>query len=101
MKSSTPIVDGGGWLSRKTVGRPRTRFVGRLAVIWLLVSAYASFPFWGGWPESFGWMEWLCGAVLLTEPVLVTLAIVLFVIERPRALIEQQANPDCDIRKMY
>lgn len=56
MKSSSQIVHGGGWLTRHTVGGPRARFFGFLSVLWPVVSIIASFPFWNGWPESFGYL---------------------------------------------
>ena len=35
MKSHSSIVEGGGWITRQTVARPRARFFGFLSVIWL------------------------------------------------------------------
>jgi len=101
MKSSAQIVDGGGWLTRQAIGRPRARFFGLLSFIWLGVSVGASFPFWDGWPPSFGWLEWLCGALLVPQPVFVVLAVVFLLTERPRTIIKNRPNPDYDIRKLY
>jgi hypothetical protein len=101
MKSSAQIVHGGGWVTRQTVGRPRARFFGFLSVIWLLVSFCASFPFWNGWPETFGDLEWLCGALLLPQPVFVILGVIFLLTEQPRTITEQHPNPDYDIRKLY
>lgn len=101
MKSSTQIVHGGGWFTRQTVGRPKARFFGFLSVIWLFVSIGASFPFWDGWPQSFGYWEWLCSALLVPQPVFVILAAVFLFTEQPRTIIEQHPNPDYDIRKLY
>ena len=101
MKSSAQIVHGGGWVTRPTVGRPRARFFGFLSVIWLLVSFYASFPFLDGWPESFGYLEWLCAALLVPQPVFVILAVIFLLTEQPRTITEQQPNPDYDVRTLY
>jgi hypothetical protein len=100
MKCSAQIVHGGGWLTRQTIGRPRARFFGFLSLVWLAVSICASFPFWDGWPQTFGWMEWLCSVLLIPQPVFVVLAVVFLLTEKPRTIIEQP-NPDYDIRKLY
>jgi hypothetical protein len=65
------------------------------------VSICASFPFWGGWSQSFGWLEWLCSVLLVPQPVFVVLAVVFLLTEQPRTIIEQHPNPDCDLRKLY
>ena len=101
MKSSTQIVHGGGWITRQTVGRPRARFFGFLSLIWLGVSLGASFPFLDGWPDSFGYLEWLCSTLLVAQPVFVVLAIVFLLTEHPRTIVEHDPNPDYDIRKLY
>jgi hypothetical protein len=101
MKSTARIIHGGGWLTRQTVGRPRARFFGFLSAIWLLVSLCASHPFWGGWPEAFGYLEWLCGALLMPQAVFVILTVFFWLTEPQRVLTEEHPNPDCDIRKLY
>src|SRR5262245_7977569 len=101
MKSSIQIVHGGGWVARQKVGRPRARFFGFLSVIWLGVSFCASFPFWDGWPESFGYLEWLCSALLVPQPVFLVLAMVFLLTEQPRSIVEHHPKPDYDIRKLY
>ena len=101
MKSSIQIVEGGGWITRNTVGRPRARFFAFLSVIWLGVSLCASLPFWDGWPDSFGYLEWLCSALLVLQPVFVVLAIVFRLAEQPRSIVERTRNPDYDIEKLY
>src|SRR6266536_2566577 len=50
MKSGAQIVYGGGWLTRQTIGRPKTRAFTFLSLIWLGVSLCVLFPFWDGWP---------------------------------------------------
>jgi hypothetical protein len=101
MKLSAQIVHGGGWVTRQIVGRPRTRFFGFLSAIWLPVSVCASFPFWDGWPQAFGELEWLCSALLAPQPVFVVFAVFFLLTERQRTIIEQRPNPDYDIRKLY
>jgi hypothetical protein len=101
VKSSAQIVSGGGWFTRQTVGRPRARFFGFLSVIWLGVSCCVSFPFWNGWPKSFGWLEWLCSALLVPQLVFVVLAVLFRLREQPRTIITQDSNPDYDVRKLY
>src|SRR6188474_3174616 len=101
MKSHSDIVESGGWITRQTIGRPRARFFGFLSVIWLFVSIGASFPFWDGWPQSFGYLEWLCSVLLVPQPVFVVLAVVFLLTERPHIITEQHPNPDYDIRKLY
>ena len=101
MKSSIQIVEGGGWITRQTVGRPKARFFGFLSIIWFGVSLCASFPFWDGWPESFGYLEWLCGALIVPQPVLIALAVVFLLTEQPRTIVEEHRNPEYDRRKLY
>jgi hypothetical protein len=101
MKSNAQIVDGGGWLIRPSMGRAHARFFGSLSLLWLSVSIPASFPFWNGWPPSFGYLEWLCGAVVVAQTVFFVLAVVFLLRENPRHIIEHVSNPDHDIRKLY
>ena len=101
MKSSAQIVDGGGWLTRQTMGRPRARLFGLVSFIWLWVSVCASFPFWDGWPHSFGRLEWLCSALLGPQPVFVVLAVVFLLTEQPRTITKRRPNPEYDLRKLY
>jgi len=101
MKSSD-IVHGGGWMKRKFIGRPKSRFFAFLSVIWLAVSLCASAPFWlDAWPPTFSGVEWLCGLLILPEPAFIVLAIVFAVTEKPREMTEHIPNPDYDIRKLY
>ena len=101
MKLRSDIVAGGGSVTRQTVGRPRARFFGFLSIIWLGVSLGASITFWDGWPKSFGYLEWLCSALLVPQPNFVVLAIFFWLTERPRTISEQHGNPDYDVRKLY
>jgi len=101
MNSHSGIVEGGGWLTRRIVGRPRARFFGFLSVVWLVVAVGASFPFWDGWPRSFGYRELFCGLLLLPLPIFVVLALVCLLTERQSIIIEQRRDPDYDARKLY
>ncbi|HMP84464.1 MAG TPA: hypothetical protein PKA41_17350 [Verrucomicrobiota bacterium] len=101
MKSSAQIIHGGGWLTRQAIRRPRARFFGFLSLLWMAVSICASSPFWGGWPQAFGWLEWLCSVLILLQPLFVVLAVVFLLTEQPRVIVERHPNPDCDIRKLY
>jgi hypothetical protein len=77
------------------------RFFAFLSVIWLGVSLCASLPFWDGWPDSFGYLELLCSALIIPQPVFVVLAIVFRLAEQPRSIVEHNRNPDYDIGKLY
>jgi hypothetical protein len=101
MKSNEQIVCGGGWFTRQTVGRPRARFCSFLSLIWLPVSVCASVSFWDGWPASFEWLEWLCSALLVPQPVFVVLSVVYLLTEKPRTTFALHSNPDYDLRKLY
>jgi hypothetical protein len=101
MKSSTQIIAGGGWMTRQMVGKPRARFFGFLSVIWLAVTIGASFPFWDGWPDSFGSGERLCSVLLVLHLVFIVLALVFLLTERPRRFAEHLPNSPRDLRKMY
>ena len=101
MKENSEFVEGGGWITRQTVGRPKARFFGFLSLIWVPVSIWASLPFWDGWPQPFGYLEWLCSALLASHPVFVVLAILFLFTEQPRTITQERRNPDCDLRKLY
>ena len=101
MKSHSEIVEGGGWVTRQTLRKPRARFFGFLSILWLCVSIFASVPFWEGWPQPFGYLEWLCTALLLLQPVFVVLAVVFVLTEQPRTITEEYQNPNYDGRKLY
>ena len=88
MKSQSDIVEGGGWITRQTLGRPRARLFGFLSIIWLCVSICASLP-------------WLCSVLLVPQPVFVVLAVVFLRTEQPRTITEEHPNPDHDMRKLY
>lgn len=101
MKSCTHIVCGGGWIQREKTKRPLTRLFSLLSLLWLGVSVGASSVFWEGWPRSFGLVEWVCALLLMPHPVFATLAFVSWRTELPRTVMEQQPNPDFDLRKLY
>ena len=101
MKPATHIVEGGGWVTHQTMGKPKARACGFLSVAWLAVSLGASVPFWDGWPQAFGWLEWTCSALVLPLPILVALTLIFWRVEKPRAITEHRRNPDYDVRKLY
>jgi hypothetical protein len=101
MNEETHFVAGGGWIQHATTARPRTRLFGWVSLLWIGVSLGASSAFWGGWPGSFGLFEWMCTALLLPHPVLVALALFYWRTESPRTVIEENPNPDFDLRKLY
>lgn len=96
MKTSYQIVEGGGWVPRQRIVRPRARFFGFLSVLWLGVSVGAFVPFLNGWPESFGFLEWLCGTLLVLQFVFVMLAVAFGMHDQPRGTIEQHRSPRQD-----
>ncbi len=76
-----------GWMARETLGRPRARFCGFLAVIWATVSIIAALLLWQGLdtPElaEIRRLAWL---LLLPEPVFIGLAVFFRLTEAPRAI---------------
>jgi hypothetical protein len=90
MKSESHIVQGGGWVTTLSVGRPRARFFGFLSVIWRF--DLRSFPFWHGSPKSFGYWESLCGALLVPQPVFIIVSAILSLTEQPRTITEQKPH---------
>jgi hypothetical protein len=67
----------------------------------LLISVSVSSQFWDGWPQSPGYLDWLCITLLVPQPVFIILAGVFFLTEKPRVITEQLQNPDRHIRKLY
>jgi len=51
--------------------------------------------------RAVGYLEWLCGALLVPQPVFIILAAVFLLTEQPITITEQHPNPDYDIRKLY
>ena len=101
MNSSVSIAANGGWVTRRIVRRPRARFFSFLSVIWLFVAITASLPLCNGWPQSFGFLEWLCAVSLLLQPLWGGLAVAFWLTEKPRLISEPEPNPDYDPRKLY
>jgi hypothetical protein len=101
MKSCSDFVANGGWHERQSVGRRRARFFGFLSVMWLLVSTPSGILLWDRWSQSFGYLEWLCLAMLVPQPVFVLLAFAFLLTEKPLQMAEQTSNPDYDLRKLY
>ncbi len=101
MRSISAIVHGGGWLTHETTGRPWARFFGFVSFLWIAISVGASFPFWDGWPKSFGYLEWLCVVLLVLQSVFFILAVFFYLREQPRTIIEHLPNPNHDIRNLH
>ena len=53
------------------------------------------------WPQNFTALDWVCGLLVVPEPVFILLAIAFGLAERPQAISEYRPNPDCDPRKLY
>ena len=83
------------------MGRPKARCFGLLSVVWIAVSLVWSFPFCGGWPRSFGYLEWLSVLVLVLQTVFAFLGIFFLRTEQPRLIITEGENPDYDPGKLY
>jgi len=101
MEKVLEIVDGGGWVVRKIVGRPKTRLFLVLSAIWLTVFVPASFPFLDGWPESFSEVEFLAILLLAPHPIFIFLALFHWRTERPCIIEEHLRNPDYDPKNLY
>jgi hypothetical protein len=101
MKPNSPIIHGGGWFTRETVGRPKARFFGFLSVAWLFVSVGASTPFWLSWPQRFTGWDWLCVLLIALQPVFIVLAIVFRFMERPISTVERCRDPEYDVHNLY
>jgi len=90
------IVAGGGWTKRETIGRPKARICGFLSIIWLLVFVPACILLWAFWsgPPSSWWLKWLCGILLIPQPVFMVLAFLFRLFEQPRSItITERAKP--------
>jgi hypothetical protein len=101
MEKVLEIVDGGGWVVRKIVGRPKTRLFLLLSAIWLIVSVPASFPFLDGWPQSFSELEFLAILLIAPHPIFIALAIFFCRTERPCIIEEHLPNPDYDPKNLH
>jgi hypothetical protein len=101
MKASPGIIHGGGWITQQDLGRPRARFFAGASFLYLWVSAFASLPFWDGWPKSLGIWEWLCCALVVPQLILPLLAVVFWFAERPGIIVVDRRNPERDLRKLY
>ena len=101
MKPESSIIANGGWVTQQSVGRLRARAFGVLSLAWLGIALWGSHPFWSGWPQPFGGLEWWCLALVVPEPVFVILAVVFWRTEKPRIITEYRANPNYDPRNLY
>ena len=103
MGPKSQIVAGGGWIKCQHVGKPKTRLFTVLSVVWLAVSLGASLPLWltVRFPQSFSGFDWLCILLLLPQPVLIVLAVVFALKEKPSVLVYHEPIMDHDVRKLY
>lgn len=84
---------------RQTVRRPRTRLFFLLSVLWLIVSAPASFPFLDGWPESFTEVEWLAIILIAPHPIFILLALFFSFNRTPCIVRDYRPNLDYEYRQ--
>ena len=75
--------------------------MGFLTLVWLFVSICSSHPFWEGWPDSFGYLEWLGGCAILLQMAFAVTTLVLLFTEKSRSTSEALPNPDYNIRNLY
>ena len=101
MNADSEIVQGGGWIARQVLGKPKARLFGFLAVVWLFIALSASIPFWDGLSNIFFLADWLCLFLIAVEPILVAMAIFLWIVEPARPFTALQDNPEYDPRKLY
>jgi hypothetical protein len=101
MKSKADIVQGGGWVTHETLGRPKARFFTFLSVVGGAVSLCAGMLVWAGLPELAFFGRWTCIFLIALELSSIVLAVVFRFIEKPRPLVEHLPNPDHDARKLY
>ena len=101
MHADSEIVQGGGWIVRQVVGKPKTRLFGYLAVVWLFVAVSASVPFWDGLPNIFSLADWLSVVLIAVEPILVAVAVVFWIVEPARLFTQFHDNPEYDQRNLY
>ena len=95
------IVDGGGWIVRRIVSRPKTRLFTLLSALWVVVSVPATFPFLDGWPQSFSEIEFLALLLIAPHPIFIIMAFSYCRTERPRIIEQHLPNPDYDPSKLY
>jgi hypothetical protein len=75
---------------------------GFLSIFWMGMAAGGSYPYWEGWPTSFGWIDWLISALLVGPlPVFLGLAVVFWIAEKPRTILVELPSGDHDLRKLY
>src|SRR5579872_2615031 len=101
MEFNEHIVADGGGITRLTTGRPVARLFMFLSVIWCLMAICAPFPFWEGWPRAFSALDWLCGLLVVLEPIFIVLAIGFGLIEKPRTITWQEQSSDHDVRQLH
>ena len=101
MGKLSEIVAGGGWVVRRSVGRPKTRLFVVVSLAWLAVSVPAGFVFFGGWPGSFSAIEFVALLLIAPSPIFIALAVWFSRTEQPCIIEQEIPNPDYDPRKLY
>lgn len=92
MKSKPRITHGGGWIPHRRFGRPITRFLGFLCVIWLAVSVPAAFAFFEAEADLSSTIYWLSGLALVGHGILIIAAVACWRMERKRLYVEYHAD---------
>src|SRR2546423_2062842 len=103
MNAINHFVEGGGWVDRQIMGRPKTQFCGFLSLIWCPISLIGLHPFLemsGNGVFIFD-NEMLLGLLILPHPVFIGLILFFLLTEKPRKMIGRTGNPDYDLRKLY
>lgn len=101
MQPKAGFVDGGGWVTRQTFGRPKTRFFVLLSVAWSVVCVLGGALVWNDWAHLPAFHRWACVLVLAIAPLLLILSIAFRLTEKPRTWIEHRTNPDYDVHNLY
>ena len=101
MTPKADIIQGGGWVVEKTVGRPKARFFTFLSVAWLPVSLCAALLIWLLPPQPARCAWWTCCLLFALEPVLVCVAAGFGLLEKTRGITRQLPNPDYDQHNLY
>lgn len=81
--AGTPIVHGGGWITRETIGRPKARFFGFLSLAWLPLSVVATILL--SFLEDKR-LTWICVLLLILQAGFIVIAFILRICEKPKKI---------------
>jgi hypothetical protein len=87
------IIHSGGWSVCATTVRPKMDCCLGLSILWIGVSFLASMPFWDGWPDTFGAVQWLGLLLLVPHPVLLGASVYFFFTDPPKPETQPAAQP--------